>query len=161
MSALSVQQTNNTITLSKVYDASKELLFSMFKNPEHLAQWWGPQHWPASIASFDFKPGGVWHYYMAGPDGTKAWGKATFQAIDEPNSLSFIDAFSDENGDVNAALPQGKVTFTFDEADGKTTLTMRGEYQSEAEAKKLVEMGMVEGMKDTWSQLEALVAAQQ
>ena len=146
---LAVEQTDNKIVLSKVYDAPKELVFSMFKNPEHLAKWWGPTTWPATIKSFDFRPGGVWHYYMTGPDGTKAWGKATFQEIDEPNSISFIDVFSDEEGNVDPKLPQGTSTVTFEEVEGGTLLKMTGEYQSAEEVQKLVEMGMIEGVKDT------------
>lgn len=155
---LAVEQTDNRIILSKVYDAPKELVFSMFKNPEHLAKWWGPATWPATIRSFDFRPGGIWHYYMTGPDGTKAWGKATFQEIDEPNSISFIDVFSDEEGNVDPKLPQGTSTVTFEEVEGGTLLKMVGEYQSAEEVEKLVEMGMIEGVKDTWAQLERLLA---
>lgn len=155
-----VELTNNKIVLSRVYDAPRELVFEMFKNPEHLAKWWGPTTWPATIKSFDFQPGGVWHYYMTGPDGTQAWGKGTFEEIDEPNNFSYMDAFSDEEGNTNAELPQGKVTVNFEENDSKTTLTMITEYQSADEVKKLVEMGMVEGVKDTWDQLERLLAEQ-
>lgn len=160
MADLEVQQTDNRIILSKRFDAPKELVFEMFSNPEHLAKWWGPETWPATIKSFDFRPGGVWHYYMTGPDGTKAWGKATFEEIDAPNSLSYIDVFSDEEGNVDPKLPQGKATVTFEEDGGKTTLTMTAEYQSPEEIQKLVEMGMVEGLKDTWNQLERLLASQ-
>jgi uncharacterized protein YndB with AHSA1/START domain len=161
MADLTVEQTDNKLTLSKVYDAPKELVFEMFKNPEHLAKWWGPTHWPATIKSFDFRPGGVWHYYMQGPDGTKVWGKMTFEEIEEPNLLSYIDAFSDEDGNTNSELPQGKVTFYFEDNDDRTTLRTVCEYQSAEEVKKLVEMGMIEGMKDTTSQLERLLAEAQ
>jgi len=143
--------------LSKEFDAPRTLVFEMFKNPEHLASWWGPTGMPATIVSFDFSPGGVWHYYMQGPDGTKYWGKATFKEIDEPNSLSYIDVFSDEAGTVNPDLPQGLTLVTFDEHDGKTTLRMVGEYQNAEEIEKLTEMGMIEGVTDTWNQLEALI----
>lgn len=160
MADLHVEKTDNKITLSKEFDAPKELVFEMFKNPEHLEKWWGPETWPATIKSFDFRPGGVWHYYMTGPDGTQAWGKATFEEIDEPNLISYIDAFSDEGGNVDPKLPVGKATITFEEKDGKTLLTSVGEYGSADEIQKLVEMGMVEGVTDTWNQLERLLARQ-
>jgi len=160
MADLQATQTENTIVFTKVFDAPRELVFEMFKNPEHLAKWWGPETWPATIQSFDFKPGGVWHYYMTGPDGTKAWGKATFTDIDEPNSISLEDVFSDEDGNVDESLPQGQTTITFSEVDGKTTLTLTGVYKTVDDAKKVVEMGMIEGMTDTWNQLERLLAAQ-
>jgi uncharacterized protein YndB with AHSA1/START domain len=160
MADLQATQTENTLVLTKIFDAPRELVFEMFKNPDHLAKWWGPTSWPATIKSFDFTPGGKWHYYMTGPDGTQAWGMATFQEIDEPNQLTYIDAFCDENGVIDESLPQGQVTFTFGETDGKTTLTMTGTYKSAEDAKKLVEMGMVDGMTDTWNQLERLLAEQ-
>lgn len=161
MAELQVSQSENTLVLTKSFNAPRELVFSMFSNPEHLEKWWGPETWPATIKSFDFKPGGVWHYYMTGPDGTKAWGKATFQEIDEPNSLSYLDVFSDEDGNVDESLPQGQTTVTFAETDGVTTVTATGTYKTAEEVSKLVEMGMVEGVKDTWNQLERLLAEQQ
>jgi uncharacterized protein YndB with AHSA1/START domain len=157
---LKVEQTDNTLTLTKLFDAPKELVFSMFKNPEHLEKWWGPETWPATIARFEFVPGGVWHYFMTGPDGTKAWGKATFKEINEPDSFSYVDVFSDEEGNVDETLPQGITRVTFEEHEGKTLLRMSVEYKTAEEIAKLVEMGMVEGIKDTWSQLESLIAAQ-
>jgi uncharacterized protein YndB with AHSA1/START domain len=157
MANLQATQTENTLVLTKTFDAPRELVFEMFKNPDHLAKWWGPQDWPATIERFDFAPGGEWLYCMTGPDGTKAWGKATFQEIDEPNTLTYIDAFSDENGTIDESLPQGQVSFSFGETDGKTTLTMTGTYKSAEDAKRLVELGMVEGMTDTWNQLERLL----
>lgn len=154
---VAVQQTDDTITLSKVFDAPRELVFSMFKDPRHLEKWWGPTTWPATVKSFDFTPGGVWHYYMTGPDGTKAWGKATFETIDEPNSLTYVDAFSNEAGDVDSKLPVGATTVTFEDEDGKTRLTTRTVYADADEVQKLVEMGVVEGVTDSWNQLERLL----
>jgi len=160
MSDLQVSQSENTLVFTKTLHAPRELVFAMFKNPENLEKWWGPEHWPATIKSFDFTPGGVWHYYMTGPDGTKAWGKATFEEIDEPNSITYFDAFSDENGNIDESLPQAKSTITFSETDGQTTLlTITGTYKTVDEAKKVIAMGMVEGLTDTLGQLERLLVA--
>ena len=161
MSDLQVSQSENTLVFTKEFNAPRQLVFEMFKNPEHLEKWWGPTHWPASIKSFAFTPGGVWHYCMTGPDGTKAWGKATFTEIDEPNSISYEDVFSDEDGNTDDSLPQSNISITFSETDGKTTLTMTGTYKTVEEAKKVVEMGMVDGLTDTLGQLERLLAEQQ
>lgn len=157
---LSVEKKDNKIILSRIFDAPKDLVYSMFSNPEHLAKWWGPETWPATIVAFDFKPGGVWHYYMQGPEGEKSWGKATFQEIDEPNHISFTDVFSNENGDADESAPQGKVTIDFEDVDGKTLITSVGEYESAEQVEELVKMGMIEGVTDTWNQLDKLLASQ-
>jgi hypothetical protein len=31
--------------LERVFDAPRELVFKMFKEPEHLKRWWGPRGW--------------------------------------------------------------------------------------------------------------------
>jgi uncharacterized protein YndB with AHSA1/START domain len=151
------QVNENVITIERVFNAPKESLFAMFSNAENLAQWWGPTEWPATIVTFNFAPGGVCHYYMHGPDGTKAWGLMKIVDIKEPDMLVFKDMFSDEQGNVSEELPQGDITFTFVEEDGKTTLTMTGQYGSVEDTKKLVEMQMLDGMADTWNQLARLV----
>ncbi len=152
------EKAENVITFTKQYDASKELLFSMFSNPEQLEKWWGPTTWPATIINFDFTPGGKWHYYMQGPDGTKAYGLATFKEIDEPNTITLIDAFSDADANIDPNLPQGESTIRFVEESGMTTLTMTGKYDTVDQANEVIKMGMAEGMKDTWNQLERLVS---
>ena len=69
----------------------------------------------------------------------------------------FRDYFSNAEGAIDESLPSGRSTITFDEQSSHTTVTLRGEYQSSEEVKKLIEMGMVEGFKDTLTQLEALL----
>ncbi len=152
-----IAQDGKSITISRVYDAPKALVFSMFKEPEHVAKWWGPSSWPVDVCDIDFRPGGVWHYNMVGPNGEKAWGKAVYQEIDEPNKIVFRDAFSDEAGNENNDLPTGISTVTFEEQDGKTTLTLHGEYKTVEEREKIVAMGMLEGMKETWGLLDDLL----
>lgn len=158
MSDLQVSQSQNTLVFTKILHAPRKQVFAMFSDPENLEKWWGPEHWPATIKSFDFTPGGVWHYYVTGPDGTKAWGKAIFEEIDEPNSITYLDAFSDEDGNIDESLPQAKSTITFSETNGQTTLTITGTYKTADEAKKVIEMGIVEGLTDTLGQLERLLA---
>jgi uncharacterized protein YndB with AHSA1/START domain len=153
-----VEQNGNTLTLSRIFDAPKELVFSMFSNPDYLEKWWGPTEWPATIVSFEFKPDGVWHYYMQGPDGTKAWGKTTFTAIDEPNKITYVDAFSNEEGTVDESLPQSSTVLTFEDVDGKTLLTTTSVYESAEKIQEVINMGMLEGVADTWNQLDVLIA---
>lgn len=151
-----IEQKDNQLILSRVFDAPKELVFSMFTG-DHIAKWWGPTHWPVKVSHMDFRPGGEWHYCMVGPDGEEAWGKALYDEIDEPNKIIYRDVFSDKEGNVDTSLPQGRVEILFEDEDGKTKLTTRGTYESADAVNKLVEMGMLEGIKDTWEQLDDLL----
>lgn len=153
---MNIEEKGNEITITRTYDAPKTLVFSMFQNP-YITKWWGPQHWPVTVSNMDFRPGGTWHYNMAGPKGEEAWGIATYEEIDEPDKIVFRDAFSDAEGNINEELPQSRTVLTFDEVDGKTTLTLHGVFESPEQRQKVVEMGMLEGMKDTWNQLDDLL----
>jgi uncharacterized protein YndB with AHSA1/START domain len=155
---MKIEENVNTIILSQEFDAAKKVVFSMFKNP-NIEKWWGPTMWPVKISEMDFNVGGSWHYNMVGSNNQEAWGLAMYEEIDEPNKIVLLDGFSNARGDMDESLPVGLMTITFEEKDkGKTLLTIRLEYKSEQDRKKVVEMGMLEGMKDTWNQLEHLLA---
>ena len=54
---------------TRLLDAPRELVWSVWTDPKHLAQWWGPDGFRTTTSAFDFKPGGVWRFVMHGPDG--------------------------------------------------------------------------------------------
>lgn len=149
-----IEQGEYFIEFSRIYNAPQELVFSMFKDPEHVKMWWGPETWPVKKCTIDFQVGGSMHYAMVGPDGQEAWGKAVYSEIDEPNKIVFRDVFSDEAGTENTDLPAGICTITFDAIDGKTLLTMHTEYRAATDREAVVKMGMIEGLRDTLDQLE-------
>jgi uncharacterized protein YndB with AHSA1/START domain len=62
--------TDREIVISRVIDASRELVFESFTAVRHLSQWWGPQGFTTTTRAFEFRVGGEWDYVMHGPDGT-------------------------------------------------------------------------------------------
>jgi uncharacterized protein YndB with AHSA1/START domain len=58
------------IVISRVIDASRELVFEAFTAVRHLSQWWGPDGFTTTTRAFEFRVGGVWDFVMHGPDGT-------------------------------------------------------------------------------------------
>ena len=57
-------ENDRVLVLERIFDAPRELVFKMFKEPEHLKRWWGPRGWEIPVCTVDFRPGGVWHYCM-------------------------------------------------------------------------------------------------
>lgn len=51
----------NVLTLERVFNAPRELVFQAFSEAEHLKQWWGPNGWSIPVCNVDFRPGGIWH----------------------------------------------------------------------------------------------------
>ena len=144
--------------MERVFDAPRELVWQAWTEPEHLAQWWGPKGWTLPVCKLDFRPGGIWHYCMRGPEGEESWGKAIYREIVEPERIVYLDTFADEAGNPVEGMPEMVITVTFSEHDGKTKLTAQAQFASAADLERTLAMGMVEGLTETWDRLEEYLA---
>lgn len=76
-----------TIRSSRVLPASRRDLWALFESPESLAGWWGPAAFTNEFHEFDFRPGGVWHLTMRGPDGAEYQMNKVFVRVDKPERI--------------------------------------------------------------------------
>ncbi|RTR34083.1 SRPBCC domain-containing protein [Robertmurraya yapensis] len=156
----------NVLILEREFDAPKELVFKAFSEPEHLKQWWGPRGWTVPVCNVDFRPGGVWHYCMKCVDenqgdffGMESWGKGVYEEIIQDEKIVYRDYFSDAEGNEAEGMPSTRVTLLFEEQDGKTKLINRAEYDSSEALKTVLDMGMEQGITETWDRLEEHLAS--
>lgn len=152
---------DRVLVLERVFDAPRELVFKMFKEAEHLKRWWGPRGWEVPVCNVEFRPGGVWHYCMKCEDpnqgqfyGMESWGKGVYKEIVEGEKIVYVDYFSDAEGNVNAEMPSTEVTLEFVDAGGKTKLVSSSLYASAEALKTVMDMGMLQGITETWDRLE-------
>ncbi len=85
--------------LSRVFDASPELLWAVTTQAEHLSQWFGPPGTTVRVKSLDLKPGGVFLYGMDMPGGLIMWGKWVFREVEAPKHLAYVVSFCNEAGE--------------------------------------------------------------
>ena len=69
------------IIISRTLNAPVELVWEAWTNPEHIANWWGPNGFTNTITKMDLTPGGEWLLVMHGPDGTDYKNKSIFKEI--------------------------------------------------------------------------------
>lgn len=143
------------LTITRIIDAPRELVFKAWTDPKHLAQWWGPKGFTNPVCEVDARPGGALWIVMRAPDGAEYPMKGVFREIVEPERLVFTYIAVDEAGH---HLLEGLTTVTFAEHDGKTRLTVH----SRAVGLVAQAVHMLEGMDAGWTQsidrLEAHVA---
>lgn len=53
----------------------------MWKNPEHIENWWGPNGFTNTIHKMDFREEGEWNLTMHGPDGKNYPNRSIFKEI--------------------------------------------------------------------------------
>ena len=58
--------------ISRRLSAPRELVWRVWTDPNHLAQWWGPKGFTVDVAKLDLRPGGRFHYGMRAPSVTAA-----------------------------------------------------------------------------------------
>ena len=156
---------DKVLVLERVFDAPRELVFAMFSDCEHLKHWWGPRGWTLPVCKLDFRPGGEWHYCMKCVDenqgdfyGMESWGKQVFHEIVEPQKIVYTDYFSDAEGNVNEALPPTEATVEFIDLGGQTRVLSRSGYETAEALKTVMDMGMLQGITETWDRLEERIS---
>ncbi|SEG72009.1 SRPBCC domain-containing protein [Paenibacillus sp. UNC499MF] len=151
---------DKTLTLERVFKAPRELVFQAFTQAEHLKHWWGPRGWTIPVINVDFRVGGVWHYCMKCEDknqgdfyGMESWGKAVYSEIQPPEKIVYTDYFSDAEGNVAENMPATFCTLNFVEVEGGTKVISTAEYASAESLKQVMDMGMLQGITETWDRL--------
>lgn len=144
------------LTISRLLNAPRELVFEAWTNPRYIIQWWGPNGFTNTFYEMDVKPGGVWRFMMHGPDGTDWPNKIVFKEVVKPERLVYLHG-SDGVDDAND--PHSfHVTVTFEAQGNKTYLTMKSVFSSAAALEAVKKFGAVEGGNQTLSKLEAFLA---
>jgi len=143
------------VKLTRVFDAPRRLVFQVWTDPKHVAQWWGPRGFSNPRCEWEARTGGAIHIDMRGPDGRIYPMTGTFQEVLEPERLVFTSSALDEAGH---PLFEVETTVTFAERGGKTSLTMQARVvKSTAGAMQYIQ-GMEAGWTQSLERLEAYVA---
>ena len=101
-----------SIIATRVFDAPRDLVFAVWTDPKHLAQWWGPHGFTTTTHSFDMRSGGVWRFVMHGPDGRDFQNRITYEEVVRPERIVYR-----HGGGEDVEPVQFKTTVTFEELE--------------------------------------------
>lgn len=109
------------LTISRVFDAPRDLVFEVWTNPDHLAKWWGPTGFTAESCTVKLAEGGQWRTCIRdSAGGAEYWARGTYHEIRRPERLVFSFAWEEPAGTPGHDT---LVTVTFDDRDGRTEMT--------------------------------------
>jgi uncharacterized protein YndB with AHSA1/START domain len=109
------------LLITRVFDAPRELVFSVWTRPEQVTRWWGPNDFTLPVCEMDFRVGGSYKYCMRSPEGEDHWVWGEYREIDEPERIVFTWQRKDLQGNLRS---DSVVTVTFEETQGKTRFTL-------------------------------------
>lgn len=140
----------------RLFDAPRELVFKVWTDRHHVAQWWGPSGFTTTISEMSVKPGGIWRFIMHGPDGVDYPNRIEFLEVVEPKRLVYRHASDEDVEPVDF-----RVTITFEDHGGKTLLTMKSVFATVEALQEVIEKyGAYEGLKQHLMRLEEYLAQQ-
>ncbi len=143
------------ITITRVFDAPRTLVFKAWTDPTMLAQWWGPKGFTNPVCEFEAKIGGAIRIHMRAPDGNIYPMNGEIRDIVPPERLVFTNNALDEAGN---RVTEGLTTVTFAEEGGKTRFTLHTRGAAMVEKAVPYLQGMEYGWGQSIDKLEALLA---
>ena len=147
-----------TLTVVGEYPVPVERLWEAYADPRQLERFWGPESWPATFTRHDMEPGGRSEYYMTGPDGGVSRGWWRFITVEIGRGFEVEDGFAHEDGRPNEEMPSMRMVFTFEPTSTGSRFTSVTHFPSVEAMERLVEMGMLEGLRSALGQLDGVLA---
>jgi uncharacterized protein YndB with AHSA1/START domain len=110
------------LTITRTFDAPRELVYRIFTEPEHLMHWMGPRGFTPMHFTQDARVGGKWRGMLRPDDGSEdLWQGGVFREISPPQRVSYTFAWDeDDNGNPGNEM---LVTLEFADLGDKTRLT--------------------------------------
>lgn len=149
METKSNDTSNRELSVSRLLNAPRDLVWKVWTEPEHIAKWWGPNGFTNTIFKMEVNPGGEWEFIMHGPDGTDYKNKHIFHEIVKEERL-VLD---------HVTAAKFRMTVTFEAKGDKTLLTIQSSFESAEQLEQVIKVFKAdEGLKQNVDKLEAYLA---
>jgi len=138
------------ITITRLFDAPRQLVFDAMTIPEHVRRWWGildDKH-SVTVCEIDLRVGGAWRFVGRGPEGEIPAFYGVYREIAPPERLVYTEIFE--------PFPDAEsiVTQLLTEEGGKTRLTVTSLYPSLDVRDTVLKTGMEKGAALSYDRLD-------
>jgi uncharacterized protein YndB with AHSA1/START domain len=142
---------NRELFLTRTLNAPIELVWEVWTNPLHIANWWGPTGFTNTISTMNVQPGGQWNLVMHGPDGRDYENESVFKEVIPFKKIVYE----------HISYPHILATIEFEAQGEQTLLTWHMLFDSAEDFIKVAkEHKAAEGLKQNVEKLNAYLAAQ-
>jgi uncharacterized protein YndB with AHSA1/START domain len=125
MNAQTKAEARPELTIRRVFDAPKELVFDCWTQEEHMSKWFFPRDFTVPFSQSDVRTGGSYRSCLRAPDGTDHWVAGTYKEVTPHDRIVFTHAWQDEGGNSEhetlvtitlKTLGEGRTQLTFHQA---------------------------------------------
>jgi uncharacterized protein YndB with AHSA1/START domain len=150
-SAVVTLPTDTEILITREFDAPKHLVYRAYTEPDLVSRWWPGKRGEMTSCEIDLRVGGSYRYVMNAHGGHEVGFHGSYREIVPNERIVHTEVYEGvPDGDSDPALN----IITFEETDGRTTLTMRTQVSSRAIRDMIIDSGMEGGMQEGMDLLE-------
>lgn len=152
---LLVEREKLAFTMSRVFDAPRELVWKICTSAEYIPRWWGPRYLTTVVDKMDFRVGGEWRYVQHDPEGNEHSFNGVYKIIEPPERLAYTFEYEPMAGHISTD------TIVLEELPGgKTRLVSKTTFDSIEDLEGMLQSDMEDGATESWDRLEELLASQ-
>lgn len=152
-----VNKENNTIHITREFNAPLALVWQAWTTSELLDQWFGPSPFRAETISMDFREGGCWRYSLTSDEYGKQWGRTDYHKIVNLKYFTASDSFLDEHQNLIPEYPVSQWKIDFTQKDHLTIIKVTTKYTSIEDLEKMIKWGYMDGFKAVTRNLDLLI----
>lgn len=162
----------DTFVINRSFEAPIELMWQMWTDPKHVAQWTAPTGFTMKYRHADLKAGGTSVYEMTNGKEVSMYGRCHYLEFTKPNRIVYTQQFIDENENISRhpfapVWPETmKTTVTLTaEGPNQTRVTINWEpwdkfTQEEVDVFLKARGGMTQGWTGSFDKLETYLEQQ-
>ena len=135
------------IVMRRTFDAPRHLVFDAFTKAEHLRHWWGPRGTTLSVCEMEARPGGRWRMVIRDAEGGENGFGGEVREVRPPERFVWTFGWDGMPGQ------EGPEEMTFEECDGRTTVTTRSTFPSKEARDQVLQHGMEKGAAESYDRL--------
>ena len=152
-----LDKTSQTVTITRVFDASLEQVWNAFTTAEILDQWVAPKPFTSKTKYMDFTVGGRRFYAMISPDGQERWILQRYLAITPLSNFKLFNTFADK--DETPEITGSEWDYTFIEYNQQTVVRIVIYNESLERMERMIEFGFKEGYTMSMENLENVLSS--
>jgi uncharacterized protein YndB with AHSA1/START domain len=140
------------ILITREFDAPRHLVYRAYTTPELVSRWWPGLRGEMRSAEIDLRVGGRWRYVMVAHGEHEVAFHGEYSEVVENERLVTTEVYEGAPEGSGAALD----IVTFEERDGRTTLTILMRVESREVRDMIIATGMEGGMQEGMDLLEQI-----
>ncbi len=150
------RKSERELVVTRTFNSPARIVFEAWTKPELLKLWWAPKSHGVSLfeCELDLRVGGTYRYAFGRDPKNPEVFSGRYTEVKPPSRLVLTQMYERMR---NAG--EAVVTASFEEIQGRTLLTLHQRFPSKEALDGAVASGMERGMRETFDQLDELVAS--